>query len=122
MIHRTEGSASAAAIAEVGPSVYEMASASTETREPGPSERHDEWHAPRSSSAAELAVVADDRDEVPEKPAPQQPAVSNHQVTRPQAVQRPRQVILEWSQPPAGAEQPATGRNHQRHCAAPAAR
>ncbi len=47
-----------------------MASAANDTREPGPSERDDEWHAPRSSSAAELAMVADDRNDVPEKPAP----------------------------------------------------
>ena len=59
------------------------------------------WRSPRRSTAeveSATSIVskvgpADDTDSDP-------PATSQHQVTRPQPVQRPRQVILEWSKAP----------------------
>jgi hypothetical protein len=73
------------------PSVYELASAKmgsleTTTPEPAP-----------SAAAAEVGPA--------DEPASEAPGRGSYQVTRPQAVQRPRQVILEWSRPP-GSKSP----------------
>ena len=83
-----------------GPSVYDVASASrSSTLAKAPT-----WRPRGSSSAAEadrprreeLSTVPVDRLAGPE-----------HQVTRPQGFQRPRQVILEWSRP-AGSDSAAS--------------
>ena len=58
------------------------------------------WRSPRRSAERaaprQRSPRRSDRPTTPTRPAGQ----SQHQVTRPQPVQRPRQVILEWSQPP----------------------
>lgn len=86
------------------PSVYELASTSpVKFNSAGMAdEQADEsWRSPRRSPAeaatdtsiASKVGPADDADSDPL-------ATSQHQVTRPQAMQRPRQVILEWSKAP----------------------
>jgi hypothetical protein len=84
-----------------GQSVYQLAAASKDSfTADGP--RDKTWHAPRRSAASSPAAdtpddaredgVADEADPISEPPA-------QYEVTRPQAVQRSRQVILEWTSP-----------------------
>jgi hypothetical protein len=71
------------------PSVYELASAKMGSLEKTTPE-------PARSAAAEVGPVDEPASEAASEAAGQ----GSYQVTRPQAVQRPRQVILEWSRPP----------------------
>jgi hypothetical protein len=83
-------------------SIYELVSASKGTRGPGPSdlsEPDEAWHSPRRSTASATTLAADEERVGPIDDADRQPP-AQHQVTRPQPVQRSRQVILEWSRPP----------------------
>jgi hypothetical protein len=80
-----------------GPSVYDVAAKAPLTAQAPRGATDDRWHAPSgdataSPAANDLAADTAARD------TPQ------HQVTRPQDVQRPRQVILEWSRPFQSAE------------------
>jgi hypothetical protein len=85
-------------------SVYELVSASKGSRGPGPSDLSEPdgaWHAPRRSAASAMTVAADEEQVGPVDDTDHQPQPpAQHQVTRPQPVQRSRQVILEWSRPP----------------------
>jgi len=88
------------------PSVYDVASAQ-HTEMPAEPADDDQWR-PRRVPASQLAVVEDHVDDHRStKPSQQQLPGPAHQVTRPQDVQRARQVILEWSRPPR-ADQSAT--------------
>jgi hypothetical protein len=69
----------------------------------------DRWYA-KGGNPADRAGMTEDADLSPREPAQQldvemaaaaQPSVN--QVTRPQPIERSRQIILEWSRPPAGA-------------------
>lgn len=82
------------------PSVYELASTSNglPQSDRADADESDRWRPPLRLSTRALAAVekvgpADETERA-------QHAGAQHQVTRPQAVQRPRQVILEWSRPP----------------------
>jgi len=91
-----------------GRSVYELASNTSDIK---PQPEPDEWrpHEPRMTALA----TADSPLPAPEKELPlakSQPGKQiepAHQATRPQAIQRPRQVILEWNRPPGSAPAPA---------------
>ena len=89
-----------------GPSVYDAASNSGALAKPSASKRDDSWH-PRGSAAAQLAT-AKNRPLEPAEPASTRPSGPQHQVTRPQEIQRPRQVILEWNRPP-GSDSASVG-------------
>jgi hypothetical protein len=77
------------------PSIYERAAASPEAfaaaTTPGASDR---WTAPRGA-----APLTPGEREVPAARAAAAHQAPQHQVTRPQPIERPRQVILEWSRP-----------------------
>ena len=86
------------------PSVYELASTSParfHSATASEEQTDKSWRSPRrtpAEAAQESAIAskvgpADDIDSQP-------PVAPQHQVTRPQPVQRPRQVILEWSKAP----------------------
>jgi hypothetical protein len=101
-----------------GQSIYQLAATSKDSFKSG-GPRDKSWHAPRRSPTSSLAAVipdaaradgaADEADPISEPRAP-------YEVTRPQAVQRSRQVILEWSssrretdgRPPAGSAPEST--------------
>jgi hypothetical protein len=101
------GPASATLAASDGASVYDVASNHGALAKSSGAKHDDAWRRrgaePNKIAASERkppgdsAVAADDH-----RPAPQ------YQVTRPQEIQRPRQVILEWSRPP-GADSASTG-------------
>jgi len=78
------------------PSVYQVA-ATRATSKSSPPESGDPWRPRRRAIPEPSAVQSQPREE-------SVPLTDNlhpqHQVTRPQGVQRPRQVILEWSRPP----------------------
>ena len=86
------------------PSVYELASTSpAKFNSAGMADEQADksWRSPRRSPAepatdTSIASNVGPADDVDSDPL----ATSQHQVTRPQAVQRPRQVILEWSKTP----------------------
>jgi hypothetical protein len=85
-----------------GRSVYDVSPASAQT--PNALASTGEVWQPRGSStkadAAAAQMAAEDRVEAPfdKLPGP------SYQVTRPQEIQRPRQVILEWNRPAPGSE------------------
>jgi len=80
--------------AATGPGVYDVASTRETGLQPAAASKEPSWR-PRGSAASAEAQTP------PAKPAPVDSLVGpEHQVTRPQEFQRPRQVILEWSRPP----------------------
>ncbi|HEX3727707.1 MAG TPA: hypothetical protein VHV08_15740 [Pirellulales bacterium] len=76
------------------PSVYELARNSAGGR----ASRTDGWHAPRPSDT-EPSTTDNERDTRSSGDVADDRTDAAHQVTRPQEIQRPRQVILEWSRP-----------------------
>ncbi|MBI3838943.1 MAG: hypothetical protein HY288_13560 [Planctomycetia bacterium] len=84
-----------------GQSIYQLAAISQDSFESGgPQDKS--WHAPRRSSTASLAAATPDlarADRAGEEADPSSAPQAPYEVTRPQAVQRSRQVILEWSSP-----------------------
>jgi hypothetical protein len=82
------------------PSVYELASTGGLKSARAKDESRDKsWRSPRRPAATALATREIEERVGPAADDEPRPA-AQHQVTRPQAVQRPRQVILEWSKPP----------------------
>jgi hypothetical protein len=86
---------------EPGPSIYERAAASPEALEVAPVESDQKWHPPGSTKFMTSDATADRA--VAVYASPDQLPGPEHQVTRPQPMERPRQVILEWSRPPGVA-------------------
>jgi hypothetical protein len=83
-----------------GKSIYQLAAISKDSfKAGGPGEKS--WHAPgRSSTSSSIAAADDARtDAAAESADPISEPRAQYEVTRPQAVQRSRQVILEWSSP-----------------------
>jgi hypothetical protein len=89
------------------PGVYQMAAANKSLPPRG---ADDGWHAPRAEGSQSdpakapdtNATAGPDRRAAPESTADL--ASAQHQVTRPQDMQRPRQAILEWSRPFQGGD------------------
>jgi hypothetical protein len=86
-----------------GPTVYELAATSTDALQAAPPEKA-RWHRPRAAGESATAAVEGSSTSDPA-------ALAQHQVTRPQPIERPRQVILEWSRPYPGepSRQASTG-------------
>jgi len=83
------------------PSVYELASAAKSARPKAkPRSAQPAWRSPRPASAE--VASADNAKELQVGPAEidEVAPVAAHQSTRPQPIQRPRQVILEWNRAP----------------------
>jgi hypothetical protein len=88
------GPAESTLAANVGPSVYDVASNGGALAAASAEGGDETWH-PRGSKSTELAQNGPPAEAATTRsPGPQ------YQVTRPQDFQRPQQVILEWSRPP----------------------
>jgi hypothetical protein len=91
-------------VGEDTPSVYELASTSParfHSAATSQEQTDKSWRSPRRSPAdavreSEIVSKVGPADDFGNEP----PVTSQHQATRPQPVQRPRQVILEWSKAP----------------------
>ena len=88
------GPSTSTVAANVGPSVYDVASNRGALAGSSPRNGDATWRA-RGSKSSELAPNAR-----PAKAAAIKHPGPQHQVTRPQELQRPQQVILEWNRPP----------------------
>lgn len=83
-----------------GPSVYELAARPQEAPEPSEPQPATEWRKPKPAPT-EVASAAVSATNPAMQIGPVADAESSpRQATRPQPIQRPRQVILEWSRPP----------------------
>ncbi len=94
-----------------GASVYDIASARAEsTQMPANAVDDDAWR-PRRVPAGQLAATRDHSqdDKSPRATLDHLPGPA-YQVTRPQEIQRPRQVILEWNRPSDSGGAAATAR------------
>jgi hypothetical protein len=89
-------------------SVYALAATSKNALTGTSTRQADEWHAPRSSDLPGPTEDEPTTETVGERDDNSQPA-AQYQVTRPQPVQRARQVILEWSRPHQAAENATAG-------------
>jgi len=94
-----------------GQSVYQLAAATEDSfRSDGP--RDKSWHSPRrSAESAQTASASDSSraDAADEDAEPISEPRAQYEVTRPQAVQRSRQVILEWTSPRRDSDSGSSG-------------
>jgi hypothetical protein len=87
-----------------GQSIYQLAAVSQDALATADPREDKSWHAPRQAAASTSDLAATSAEgataESAAKEAQRSPErKASYEVTRPQAVQRPRQVILEWSNP-----------------------
>jgi hypothetical protein len=94
-------SAETLASADGQPSVYDVA-ARGEAALPAPRGGDSAWRLRGSSAANDLAAAEPATSAATADPIVQPRSGPQYQVTRPQDIQRPRQVILEWNRPPGG--------------------
>jgi hypothetical protein len=93
-----------------GPSIYELAATDKSVLKRGASSDEGQWRSPRAGSGDasdepgdKLATRGKSNSDSAAVSEPPIPSPVPYQVTRPQDMERPRQIILEWSRPHQGS-------------------